>query len=438
MKSSLRRAVWIAAYAVVLLAPIGIMVLAPRPTGRQFWRDAAVGLGYLGFALMGFQWVPTGRLPFLTDTFALDGIYRVHHNLSRAAFFLVLAHPILLIVQNPYNFVALNLLGAPWSLRAGVLAFIALLGLVVTSIWRQWLKMSYEAWRILHNIFTVAVLGFAFYHIFRVNYFTSHPVQRILWVINLVVWAAMLLYIRLIKPLRLLKVPYKIAEILPERGNTWTMVLEPVGHGGMDFKAGQVAWPSVGHAPFFISEHPFSFASPEGHPTRIQFAIRELGDWTSQVGTFEIGTPVYIDGPYGIFDMEDHPGEGYTFIAGGIGSAPVMSMLRTMAEHDDQQPVTFFYGNRNWEGVTFREELDELQEKLNLKVVHVLENPPEGWEGETGYITPDVLARHLDRDCTKCVYFICGPLPMIKIVSKGLKQLGVSMRQVHSEQYDMA
>jgi predicted ferric reductase len=368
----------------------------------------------------------------------LDATYRAHHRLSRASFFLVLAHPILLILQNPYNFVALNLLGAPWKLRAGVVAFIALVALIVTSIWRLWLKMSYETWRILHNIFTVAVLGFAFYHIIKVNYFTSHPAQLALWIIYLAVWLGMLLWIRLIKPLRLLKFPYQIVDILPERGKTWTMVLEPVGHPGTDFKAGQVAWPSVGHAPFFISEHPFSYASPEGHPDRVQFAIRELGDWTSQVGTFEKGTRVYIDGPHGTFDMEDHPGEGYIFVAGGIGSAPVMSMLRTMEEKGDQQPVTFFYGNRTWEGVTFREELDELQKKLNLKVVHVVEQPPEGWEGETGYITADVLGRHLPKSCTKCVYFICGPLPMIKIVTKGLKQLGVSMKQIHSEQYDMA
>jgi predicted ferric reductase len=438
MKVSGRRAIWIAAYMLGLLAPVAIMVLAPRPASRQFWRDAAVALGYVGFALMGLQFIPTGRLPFLTDLFALDAIYRVHHQLSKVAFFLVLAHPMLLIVQNPYNFVALNLLGAPWRLRAGVIAFIVLIGLIATSIWRLWLRLSYEAWRILHNIFSLAVIGFAFYHIVWVNYYTSQPIQRALWVAYIVVWAGMILYIRLIKPIRLLKYPYEITDIIEERGKTWTMVLEPIGHAGHDFRAGQVAWPSVGHAPFFISEHPFSYASAEGHPTRVEFAIRELGDWTSQVGTFQKGTKVYIDGPYGIFDMEDHPGEGYVFIAGGIGSAPVMSMLRTLAERGDQQSLTFFYGNPTWESITFREELDELKGKLNLTLVHVLERPPEGWEGETGYIAPDVLARHLPKDCAKCVYFICGPLPMIRIVTKGLKQLGVPMNHVHSEQYDMA
>lgn len=438
MTASVKKTLWIIAYVLVLVLPVLIMVVAPRPTGRQFLRDAAVALGFVGFALMGLQFVPTARLPFLANLFDLDALYAVHHDLSRAAFFLVLVHPILLIVQNPYNFVALNLVGAPWKLRAGVLAFLALVGLIVTSIWRLWLRLSYEAWRILHNIFSVAVVGFAFYHILRVDYYMSLPIQRILWIVYILICAGMLLYIRLIKPLRLLKYPYQITEIIKERGKTWTMVLEPIDHAGMDFKAGQVAWPSVGHPPFFITEHPFSFASAEGHPKRIEFAIRELGDWTSQVGDFEMGTRVYIDGPYGTFDMEDHPGEGYVFIAGGIGSAPVMSMLRTMAERDDQQPVTFFYGNPTWESVTFRDELEILKEKLNLNLVHVLERPPEDWEGETGYITQDVLERHLPKNCAKCVYFICGPLPMIKIVTHGLRELGVKRDRIHSENYTMA
>jgi len=433
-----KQIIWLAAFAFALFAPILVMVLAPRPMGRQFWRDAAVALGFLGFALMGLQFIPVGRLRFLTDTFLLDGIYKVHHDLSRVAFYLVLAHPLLLVLQNPHNLVTLNLLGAPWKFRAGVLAFLVLVALIMTSVWRRWLRLSYEAWRILHNLLSVAVVGFSLFHILRVDYYTSHPLQRALWIVAAGIWTAMILYIRVLKPWQLLKLPYQVKEVIPERGATWTLVLEPVGHAGMDFRAGQVAWLSVDQSPFRIREHPFSFSSAEGHPDRLEFTIRELGDWTNQVGALKPGTRVYVDGPYGTFDMEDHHGKGYTFIAGGIGSTPVLSMLRTLAERGDQQPLVFFYGNPTWESITFREELEELSTKLNLKVVHTLERPSEGWQGETGYINKAVLERHAPLDRKECVYFICGPLPMIHAVTRALHQLGVAPSQIHSEKYEMA
>jgi NAD(P)H-flavin reductase len=51
--------------------------------------------------------------------------------------------------------------------------------------------------------------------------------------------------------------------------------------------------------------------------------------------------------------------------------------------------------NREWDGVAFRDELERLKDRLTLTVVHVLERPPEDWAGETGYVTAEVLSRHL-------------------------------------------
>ncbi|MGC9467596.1 MAG: ferredoxin reductase family protein [Anaerolineae bacterium] len=443
MKYRTRRVIWLTLFALAVLAPLLIMVLAPRPAGRQFWRDAAVALGFLGLGLMGTQFIPAVRLPCLTDVYNLDTLYNVHHNLTRAAFYLVLAHPIILLLQNPFNFVAFNLLGAPWELRAGVLAFLLMLLIVATSVWRQWLKLSYEAWRILHDLMAVGVIGLALYHIFKVDYYTSSPIQRWLWILYGALWVAMILYIRVITPVILLRKPWRIADIIEERGNTWTLVLEPEGHAGMEFRAGQAAWLTIGESPFGIHEHPFSFSSSAEHPGRLEFAIRELGDFTSRISEFSKGTAVYVDGPYGTFDLTHHQASGYVFIAGGIGSAPIMSMLRTLAARGDERPLRFFYGNRTWDTITFREELAELEKELNLEVIHVLENPPEGWEGEIGFITKEVLARHALKGCPKCVCFICGPLPMIRFVSGQLEQLAAAegmtiCHERHAEQYEMA
>ena len=437
-KQRMKRWLWIAIYFILIFAPLLILLLAPRPAGRTFWRELSVSLGFAGLALMGLQFIPTGRLPLMSEAFPMDVLYDFHHQLSIVAFFLTLAHPVVLFIQNPYTLRLLNIFTAPWRARAAVAATILLILLVISSAKRLALGLSYETWRLLHDLLSVGVVAFALYHIFNVNYYTSIPVQRWLWVVMGVIWAGMILYIRVIKPWQLLRQPYEVTEVIEERANTWSLVLEPVGHPGVPFRAGQVAWLSIGHSPFYIEEHPFSYASSAEHPERLIFGIKELGDFTSTVGGIPPGTKAYVDGPYGTFDLERHSDKSHVFIAGGIGSAPIMSMLRTLADRNDDRKLQFFYGNPTWDKIIFREEIESLQEQLDLEIIHVLENPSEDWEGEQGYITKDVLERHLPCPAYECIYFICGPLPMINLVESSLEELSVSHKDMHEISGDHA
>ena len=447
MKRRTKQLFWLLIYVILVTAPLLVLLLGPRPEGRTFWRELSVALGFAGLSMMGLQFIPTARLPFLGDVFAPDVLYAFHHRASIAGFLLTLAHPLILFIHNPYTLTLLNVFRAPWRARAGVASVVVLLLLILTSVRRIALGLDYETWRLLHDVFSVAVIGFAFYHVLKVDYYTSIALQRVLISALVVVWGAMIVYIRLIKPWSLLQRPYEVVDVIEERGDTWSLVLEPVDHSGLSFKAGQVAWLSLGHSPFRIEEHPFSFASSAEHPERITFAIKELGDFTSTMGEIALGTKAYIDGPYGTFDLDEDPEKPLILIAGGIGSAPIMSLLRTLADRGDDRPIQFFYGNPTWESVIFREELEELEEKLNLEVIHVLEDPPEGWEGPSGFIDSDVLQRLLCSGATICRYFICGPLPMLQAVESSLMELAVEWPQIrdevilehiHSERYEMA
>lgn len=413
------------------------MWLAPQPDSRQWWRDTAVAIGFLGLSLMGWQFVSPVRLRFLTEVIDLDTLYRMHHRLSRISLFLVLAHPLILVIGNPYNFVAFNLLSGAWKLAAGTVAFILMVILVLTSVWREWLHLGYDLWHGLHDILAAAVLGFALYHILKVGYYTALPIQRWLWIVYAGFWAFLILYIRVIKPLQVRRHPWKLVDLREEPGKTWILTFEPVNHQGMEFRAGQVAWVTVGASPFSLLAHPFSFASSAVQSARLDFAIRELGDWTSKVGQIPLGTTAYIDGPYGTFDIDHHPSSEYVFIAGGIGAAPILSILQTLADRGDKRRLHFFYGNRTWDTVTYRDELSHLETELNLEMIHVLEKPPDGWEGESGFITAEVLSRH-KPELAKAIYFICGPLPMIYFVTRALAKLNVPAKQIYVEQYEMA
>jgi predicted ferric reductase len=162
--------------------------------------------------------------------------------------------------------------------------------------------------------------------------------------------------------------------------------------------------------------------------------IKNLGDFTSEIPTVQVGRRVYLDGPYGAFTM-GNPADMHVLIAGGIGITPMMSITRTLADRGDNRPVILFYGSKDWESITFREELDELKTRLNLTTIHVLSDPPAEWTGEQGHINAEMFKRHLPPPYADHEYFICGPDVMMDAIERALGELNVPMSKYHSERY---
>ncbi len=196
MKNQGRKRLLIGLFILATVAPILIMLLAPSPASRQWWRDGAVALGFLGFGLMGWQFVPMARLSFLTDTFGKGKLLQFHRDLSLAAFYLVIAHPLVLVLGNPRNLMAFNLFSGVGRLRSGLLAFLLTLIIVATCLWRAELKLKREPWIWLHDILAVAIMGFALHHVLQVGYYTALPLQRWLWIVYIAIWGVLIVYTR--------------------------------------------------------------------------------------------------------------------------------------------------------------------------------------------------------------------------------------------------
>jgi len=438
LKKKTQTYLWLAFYFLMVFLPLVLLMIFPKPEGREFLREISVALGFLGMALLGLQTMPTSRLKFFTKLFPMDTLYTFHHRLSIFTFLIILVHPILLFINNPATLQLLNLVTAPWRARAGVIAVVAMLALVATSVWRELMKIKYDIWRWVHDALSFLAIGLALFHMFKVNYYMSLTYQKVIWLVLTSIWLSIILYIRVARPIIMIKKPYKVVRVQQERGQSWSLYLQPDGHEGMSFEAGQFAW-ITNESPFIFRENPFSFStSSESDDKVIGFTIKELGDFTKTIKNFKPGDIVYVDGPYGTFSMDEHRCKEMVYIAGGIGSAPVMSMLRTLADRNCEKKMIFFYGNPTWESVIFREELEELEQKLNLKLVNVLEKPPEGWEGERGFINADILQRYLPENYKESTYFLCGPLPMIEAVEGALHKIHVPVLHIFSEQYEMA
>jgi predicted ferric reductase len=192
----LRKPALVALFIVGTIAPVLIMLLAPQPATRQWWREVSVALGFLGFALMGWQFVPMAQLPFLHDTFGRPALLKFHIDLSLAAFYFVLAHPLVLLLGNRRYIVTFNLLSGVWRMRTGVIALLLTMIIVATCVWRAKLKLGRLTWIWQHDILAVAIMGFSLHHILAVGYYTSLPLQRWLWVTFVVIWAILIVYTR--------------------------------------------------------------------------------------------------------------------------------------------------------------------------------------------------------------------------------------------------
>jgi predicted ferric reductase len=149
-------------------------------------------------------------------------------------------------------------------------------------------------------------------------------------------FVALLVWVRIGKPLTLRRRPWRIEGITPERGQTTTLTLRADGHRGFRFAPGQYAWFAIGRSPFSLTKHPFSFSSSGDSDGVIDVSIKALGDFTASVANIDLGTKVYIDGPHGVFRPDLAEGPGFVLIAGGVGITPMMSILRTFAGRGDR------------------------------------------------------------------------------------------------------
>jgi predicted ferric reductase len=430
-----RAVVWVTVYLGVVLAPLVFAVIGASQPDHGFWTDFSVALGFTGLSMMGLEFALVARFRAVAAPFGHDALLQFHRQIGDIGLGFILIH---FAISAKWSELTLsNALAAPLLVWFGMVAMLSLVVLVATSVWRKHLRLSYEAWHAVHAVLAVVLVVGAVGHIIFVDEYVSSLWKQVLWALMSAAFVCLLVWVRVIKPRRALARPWLVARVSAERGDTTSVALTPPPGTDFRFQPGQFAWFAIGRSPFTLTQHPFSFSS-SAEQSEVEVAIKALGDFTSTVREVEPGTKVYVDGPHGVFSIDQDEGPGFGLIAGGVGIAGLISTLRTMADRDDVRPVLPFYGNREWDDVAFREELEQLTERLNLTLVHVLERPPADWKGETGYITADVLARHLPTSYRRFQFFICGPDPMMDAAEAALVELGVPAERVHTERFDMA
>jgi predicted ferric reductase len=432
-----RAGLWGAAYLLLASAPLGLALLGSAPAGRGFLIELGVALGLVGFGLLGLQFVTTARFRWVAPYLGTDATIQFHRETGILALLFVLAHPTLLILVHreylEFFDPRVNLLRAVFLAAATAGTIL----LVVTSLWRSSFRLSYERWRLAHAVMGFGVVLVGLVHALQVGHYISGPVKQGGWVLAAALPIGLLLHTRLYKPWKSRRRPYRLMGVRQDVPEVFTLLLEADGHPGLRFSAGQYAWFTVGKTPFALQQHPFTIASSDADPTRLELGVKELGDFTASTMNMHMRTPVFVEGPYGSFSL-DPQAQGAVFVIGGIGVTPALSMLRSCRDREDGRPFLLIYANNRWHEVPFRKELDELSGQLDLEIVHVLAEPGGDWQGETGFLTAEILERHLaSRRHLDLQYFVCGPPPMMELVEKELRRQGVPLKRLHSELFDL-
>jgi predicted ferric reductase len=426
---------WLLLYLAIVLVPVFLMLVPPVPSGRPFWLEFSIALGFVGLTQIGLQFLLIARFKRVTAPYGIDIILRYHRQIAIVAVAAILLHPIIIVIDNPSRLKLLNPLSGNWASRFALVSLAALLVIVVSSVYRERLRIDYERWRLLHLALGIGAIVFAQLHASMAGLYINTTWKQAIWIVMAAFMLSLVVFLRLFKPGLQRSQPWRVAEVRAERGGTHTLVLEPVGHAGFPFEPGQFAWIKLAGSPWTLEEHPFSFASSAERRDRIEFGIKALGDFSSAIADVPPGTAAYVDGPHGAFSVDRYEAPGYVLIAGGVGITPFMSILRTMADRGDPRPVQLLYADKEWDEVAYRDDIEELRGRLSLDVVYVLENPPDDWEGESGFVTAELLERRLPKERFERDYMICGPPVMMDVVHETLLERGVPHARIQLERF---
>ena len=206
-------------------------------------------------------------------------------------------------------------------------------------------------------------------------------------------------------------------------------VRRPAGGQAFSFMPGQCAMLSVPP----VGEAIFSITSSPTEKNFMEFSIKRCGAVTDQLHALEAGTEIAIRGPYGnAFPVETAlKGKDLLFIAGGIGLAPLRSVINyVLANRAQYGKVDIVYGARTPGDLVHRQDLFETWPAAPDTSVHLtVDRPAENWSGHVGFVPQFVKDLGFSLDKT---VLVCGPPIMIKFVLQGLEKIGFRREQVYT------
>ena len=206
-------------------------------------------------------------------------------------------------------------------------------------------------------------------------------------------------------------------------------VVVPEGGKLFEHMPGQCAMLSIPG----VSEAMISITSSPTNKEYMEFSVKKCGCLTEVLHGLEPGDYMTVRGPYGnSFPVETElRGQGLVFIAGGIGLAPLRSVINYVRDNrENYGDVDIIYGSRSMDDLVYLDEIrNEWMNTPGFNVHLTIDREQEGWDGHVGFVPSFVT--EVNPDVSKKI-LVCGPPIMIKFTLDALAKLGFEKSQVYT------
>ncbi len=218
-----------------------------------------------------------------------------------------------------------------------------------------------------------------------------------------------------------------VLDVIPESPLIKTLHLKP--EEGITFKTGQFVELTVPN----IGEGPFTPSSSHYEQEEMDITIMKAGFVTSYVHQLKKGDFVGLRGPYGKgYPLEKFKGKDILIVGGGVGMAPLRSLLLTLLHDiDDYKSITLCFGAKTPQDVIYKEQFAKWDKYNKLTIHRSVDKVPEGekWNERVGVVT--VLLDDIKVEPKDTIAVVCGPPIMMKFSTLGLIDRGFKDENIY-------
>jgi len=192
------------------------------------------------------------------------------------------------------------------------------------------------------------------------------------------------------------------------------------------FQSGQFGQYSVlgtGEATFCISSSPT-------RPDHLEFAVQRVGKVTNALNRLGAGAEIGFRGPYGnSFPLDFLKGKNLVFVGGGIGLAPLRSLIWNVIDNRDKyKKIDIIYGARTPADLCFKYDLEAWDKDKTVNMATTVDRGDDSWKGKVG-VVPKIL-EEVAPSAKETVAIVCGPPIMIRFTFPVLEKLGFTPEQM--------
>jgi len=291
-------------------------------------------------------------------------------------------------------------------------------------------RIAYETWYYAH-LYTYLAIALAFSHQFANGGAFAESLQaRIAWSALYAVVGALLLWYRVIIPLRSAsRHRFTVQSVRPEAPGIVSVLISGRGFDHLRAEPGQFfRWRFLTRELWWQS-HPYSLsAMPQ--PDLMRITVKARGDHSGSLANLKPGTRIIAEGPYGAF-TPSLTGRRVLFIAGGVGITPIRAMFAALPKRMSGG-ITLLYRASHPRDVVFSRELNAIANDRQAALHYLV-----GSREELGYDPLD--ADHLQRTVPglhRYEAYVCGPTGMTAAAVNALVAAGIPRRRIHHESFD--